>query len=296
MIDGDPDAGKSYFSHGLASCISTGHSPVGLPTVQIKQGSVCICAIEDNPGIIRYRLDQNGADCRNIHLVTAPLNVHTDIGPIKGFLDNHPDCRAIFLDPITEYVGDINLNSTSEVRHALGPLIQLAADRDFTLIGIGHLNKRQDLSSIYRTAGSGGFVQQARSVWRVFEDKDDPETRIFAPVKANYSIRPTGLKFRILDGRVTFFPDPWTGRLDDQHKTRSSKLRVEECADWLRDRLAAGAVLSTTVFEEAKEHHFNIDLCYRAKERLNLRATKAGYGGQWYWTLRDKGGDSKNGN
>jgi len=78
-------------------------------------------------------------------------------------------------------------------------------------------------------------------VWAVIIDKNDPdrERRIFCPVKSNYCINPTGLKFRIIDGAIEFDTEPWTGHIDDT--SNKSTTRVDEAADWLREKLQNGA-------------------------------------------------------
>jgi putative DNA primase/helicase len=297
VLSGDPGVSKSFLTIYMASVISRGACWPDCPDTPVLKGSVLLCSSEDEPGIIRRRLDVNKADpdrvliCSGVRVGEShrglDLNYHLEA--LERFLDDVPDTRLVALDPVTAYLGQTNANSNAEVRATLGPLADLAARRKVTIIGINHHNKRQDLSYMYRGLGSTGFVAQARSVWAVIEDKDDPETRILAPIKANYSIRPTGLKYRIIDGTVAFEKEPWTGRLDDQLWTQGNKKRVSECADWLRERLSKGPVLATTLFDEAKQAGFSRELCYRAKKgKLPIRANKEGFGGQWFWRLSDE--------
>ncbi len=296
VLSGDPGVSKSYLTIFMAAVVSRGNCWPDCPDTPVRKGSVLLCSSEDDAGIIRRRLDVNGADPANVLVCSGvhagekhggfDLSQHAEA--LEQFLDDMSDLRLIVLDPVTAYLGQTNANSNAEVRNVLSPLAELAARRQVTIIGVNHHNKRQDLSFMYRGLGSTGFVAQARSVWVVIEDKDDPETRILAPIKANYSIKPTGLKYRIIEGAVKFEPDPWTGRLDDQLRTQENKSRVDECAAWLRDRLRSGAVLSSTLFDEGRAKGFNRSLIFRAKrDRLNIRATKEGFGGQWFWRLAD---------
>lgn len=298
ILSGDPGATKSFLTIFMASIVSRGDCWPDCPNDSVQKGSVLLYSSEDDAGIIRTRLDAHGADpekvivCNGVHIgqdaKTFDLNHHLDA--LERFLDETPDMRLIVLDPVTGYLGKVNANGNAEIQSTLGPLADLATRRKVAIIGINHHNKREDLSFMYRGLGSMGFVAQARSVWAVVEDKDDPDTRIFAPVKANYSIKPSGLKYRIIDGAVVFEPEPWTGRLDDQLKqSTDSKSRVEACAEWLKDRLANGPTLSSTIFEEAPEDGFNRDLCYKAKKLLGIKATKSGFDTGWYWTLKDNG-------
>ena len=296
IIQGDGGVGKSRLSHSLAAKTSTGEALMGT-NLRPRKGSVRIFSIEDPKEFIVDNLQANGADLKSIHIVSEIFDIRDAASELDDWQSEHPDCRLWILDSLPSYLGDSNANSNSEVRAALTPLAELAAKWRVAILGINHLNKRADLAYIHRGLGSTAFTALARSVWAVILDKDDPDLRIFAPVKCNYSIKPTGLRYRIIDGVVAFESAPWTGRLDDEMKPRDNKLRVEQCADWLRDRLRSGAVLSTTVFTEASDMGFSRDLCYRAKERLSLHASKAGFDRGWFWHLGDDGNgeESKNG-
>lgn len=294
IISGDPGATKSYLTQYMAAHLTTGTPWPDCPDVPVKKGSVIFIADEDDPAkIIRPRLDAHGADVSRVYILDSVLD-----GGDKTFFDltqymealeyklsQIPDCRLLVLDPITAYLGKTNANSNAEVRAAITPLAALASKQNVTIIGINHHNKRQDLSYIHRGLGSTAFVAQARSVWAVVVDKDDSETRIFFPVKSNYCINPTGLKFRIIDGAIEFDTEPWTGHLDDTGK--KSTLRVDEATEWLKEKLQLGARLSATLFEEGKEDGFGKDLLYRAKKKLGIKANKDGFGGQWFWQLRE---------
>lgn len=63
--------------------------------------------------------------------------------------------------------------------------------------------------------------------------------------------------------------------------------RVDEASDWLIEKLQNGARLSSTLFEEGEEDGFGKDLLFRAKKKLGAKATKDGFGGQWFWELKE---------
>lgn len=297
ILSGDPGSGKTFLCCHMAAAVTRG-APWPDGTGTAPRGSVLIVSSEDPPGILRKRLDDHGADPQKVSILTGvrdgqqrkgfDLNQH--LQALERVLDAMPDLRLLILDPITAYMGKTNSNSNAEVRVTLDPVTELAARRKITIMGVNHHNKRQDLNYIYRGLGSMGFVGVARSSWAVVVDKEDPDVCILAPVKTNYSVKPTGLRYRLIDGVVTFEPGVWAGKLDDQvQQPRNSKLRIEECAAWLKDRLSSGAVLSASIFEEAKEQGFNKDLCFRAKERLGVQCKKAGFKAGWFWTLPGAG-------
>ncbi len=296
VICGDPGAGKSFLTMFMASTISTGQPWPDCPDTPVEQGCTILISDEDDPGkAIRPRLDANGADADKVLLLEGvqvgegirQFDVGLHLLSLKDTLQDTPDCRLIIIDPITQYLGNTNANSNAEVRSVIGPLAALAADHDVTIIGVNHLNKRQDLAFIYRGLGSTAFTAQARSVWGVVADKEDSEKEliIFCPIKSNYCVKPTGLRYRIIDNEVIFDASPWTGSLDKQQGGNTK--RIDEAADWLKERLANGAVLSSTIFEESKDLGFGKSLLYRAKDALEVKASKAGFeDGRWYWELK----------
>lgn len=278
----------------MAANITQGISWPDCPDVPVKKGSVVFISGEDHPSkIILPRLKAHGADVSKVYILDSVLDgddtTYFDLTQYLQELDymlsRIPDCRLLVLDPITAYLGKTNANCNADVRTAITPLAKLAVEQEVTIIGINHHNKRQDLSYMYRGLGSTAFVALARSVWAVVVDKDDSETRIFCPVKSNYCINPTGLKFRIIDGAIEFDTEPWTGHIDDTGS--KSTTRVDEASEWLREKLQNGARLSSTLFEEGEEDGFGKDLLFRAKKKLGFKATKDGFGGQWFWQLKE---------
>jgi archaellum biogenesis ATPase FlaH len=292
VLAGNPGSGKSYLSLYLASVVSTGRP---WPDCQEKtaSGSVLLIGDEDDPAkVLVPRLIQLKADLTKIEIVNGEqgdeyfdLTLHLKM--LHNKLTEMGNCRLVVIDPITAYLGQTNANSNAEVRAVLGPLANLAAVQEITVLGINHFNKKQGDSFIYRGLGSTGFVAQARSAWGVLIDKDDRETRIFCPIKSNYCIDPTGLTFKIIDGAIEFGADPWVGHIDDAGNNTTKK--IDEAVEWLRSCLKDGPVSSTTILEEGDKKGFARDLCYRAKEKLKIRPFKTGFGdeGQWYWRLPD---------
>lgn len=293
IIAGDPGSGKSFLSLFLAAQISKGKPFPDSPDVPVKKGTVILITDEDDPHkVVRPRLDAHGADVDRIFIVKGTkdgqfLSLAKHLSEFEDTLKENPNCRLLVLDPITSYIGSVNANSNAEVRSVLTPFAALAAKYSVCIIGINHFNKRQGDSFMYRGLGSTAFVAQARSAWGVLIDKDDRETRIFCPIKSNYCIEPTGLKFRIIDGAVQFEPEPWTGHIDDTGNKSTG--RIDEAAKWLQERLGNADISSTTIFEEGKQKGFSRGLLYRTKEKLGIKARKLGFDGNtsWFWRLSD---------
>jgi hypothetical protein len=66
--------------------------------------------------------------------------------------------------------------------------------------------------------------------------------------------------------------------------------KVDDAAAWLKEELSEGDRLSSLLFDEAKEAGFSRDTLFKAKNRLGVKAVKAGFGveGQWLWRLTNE--------
>jgi hypothetical protein len=59
---------------------------------------------------------------------------------LESYLKDHPETRLVIIDPAGAYIGpDVDDYKDSELRALLGPLAQLAARRNVTIILIKHL-------------------------------------------------------------------------------------------------------------------------------------------------------------
>ena len=76
------------------------------------------------------------------------------------------DVKAIFIDPISAYLGKADSHKVADVRGALVPIQALAAKYGIAVILVSHLNKSTSgQGAMERVAGSGAFVAVARSGW-----------------------------------------------------------------------------------------------------------------------------------
>ena len=99
--------------------------------------------------------------------------------------------KLITVDPVQAYMpAHVNSWKGQDVRLALEPLRQLAADRELAVVLIQHLNRRADGDPLARIADSQGVPQLARSVMIWGPDPSDPEgdhgsAKVLTRVKGN---------------------------------------------------------------------------------------------------------------
>ena len=164
------------------------------------------------------------------------------------------------------------------------------------VLGLSHFNKKVDAGMINRTIGSRAWSAVPRISWGIrteqVEDeegnKSDTENRFLLNIKCNIGVKPRGLKFSIgEDGRVICDGERVNMTMDDTGETK--KLPVNEAMDWLVEYLGNKAMTSTIIFEEGGKLGFCRATLFRAKDQLNIKATKQGFGkdGIWFWEFRN---------
>ena len=299
LLVGDPGVGKSYLTLCIASIISNGWQwPIEQTTS--PKGHVVILTCEDDiADTIKPRLEYLGADCSKI-IVMEGVKVNNDgeewltsfeiikhMGTLEQTMKQYPDTKLIIFDPITAYLGaKIDSHRNSEVRAALNPLTIFAHKYKVAILGINHLSKKSDLDAIYRTLGSIGFVGAPRAVWGVAFDKHDDRNsrRLMTPIKANLSVAPNTVAFRIEDGVIMFEGEAveMTGNEafgSDQGEKGDRASAREFLQDMLFDQDKAASVL----IGQATKSKISKRTLDRAKRELDIKSYRLG--DVWYWSL-----------
>jgi len=97
-----------------------------------------------------------------------------------------PDLKMVILDPLNAFLGsDTDSHKGASVRGALTPFLELANRYRFAIVGVMHLNKKEDSKMIHRILGSTAFAAACRAAWLLAKDESDKTRRIFIPIKNN---------------------------------------------------------------------------------------------------------------
>ena len=305
MIAGDPGLGKSFLTCDFAARVSTGQTwPDGSGKAPI--GSMIMLNCEDElEDTIRPRLDAADADSSRIVSIdaiesTSPdgrtermLDLSRDVEHLESIAKELGDCRLIVIDPISAYLGKTDSHKNADVRSVLAPLSQLAIKLKCAIVAITHLRKGEG-AAIYRTMGSLAFVAAARAAWAVCKDPDDPDGRLFMPVKNNIAADSSGLRFRIDNvGRlgqpaVSWSADPVTGLVDDLmngDRKDGAVSKLQEAENWIFEYLGDEEKPSKDLLDDAKEFGISSVTLRRAFRRMGGKPKKTGMEGGWVWKL-----------
>ncbi len=211
--------------------------------------------------------------------------------------DDVREVDAFFVSPLISLMGkDRSMNSEQDAREFL-QLWQHGGQR--TVIGTGHLSKKNDLAAVQRILGASGIVNFCRSTWLIQRDADDKNVRLFQRLKANLTPDDTsGLKFEIdwvgpwdqsIRANVTGTTE--TGA-DEVMQATVNGLGKQSAPAWLVEYLEEhGGIAQVSVImqEGAKAGHKEKSL-QNAQNRSNGRITSVREGGvagkgQWWWKL-----------
>lgn len=313
-IAGEPGLGKSQLTTYLAAKVATGGAwPEG--EGRAPKGSVIMVSCEDDPAdTIAPRLLAVGADMGRVHELQAmrhqgtdrTFNLAEDLAPLEDLIAELGDVRLVIIDPISAYLGGTDSHKNADVRALLGPLSDLAQRHAVAILGVTHLNKGTG-NAMQRFTGSGAFVAAARAAYIVAKDGDDPDRRLFLPVKNNLGEDKTGFAYTIQSAtvaggiatsKIVFAP----GLVDaDANAVLAAQnggggddgaaSALDEAVDFLRTELADEPQPATAVKRSAGQAGIKDRTLRRAREALNVKPVKEGK--RWVWALAQDGQDDQ---
>lgn len=292
LIDGDPGAGKSYLSLAVASAVSTGES---LPFDQKKKSpsGVLLMSCEDGYGdTVRPHLDQLGADVMRIAIPNPGRGLATTMLNASFIEDAVKIQRPalVIVDPVIAFAGRKNTDKANDVRELLSPLMGIAEKYALACLVIRHFTKQADTKAMYRGSGSIDFMAACRSAFIIVESEDEPNMRVLAQVKNSLGPKSASVSFYIDESGFR-----WGKQVDSDAETllaanknggrARERVQLDSAQKFLTDLLSNGPVASNSVRDKADKAGMAWRTVWRAKEALNVKASKERGTGEWFWRL-----------
>ncbi|MFC1933274.1 AAA family ATPase [Chloroflexota bacterium] len=294
LLEGDPGIGKSWVSLAIATAISLGN---GLPGIEATEPQpVLLASAEDGRGdTIRPRLDNMGANVKNIHAIKETLDFgNGGLVILEGYID-HVRPALVIIDPLVAYIGaGVDIHRANETRAVMAKLSGMAERHGCAILAVRHLTKGGTLKPIYRGLGSIDFAAACRSVLMAGCDPSNEQKRGIVQIKSNLAPKGQAIGFELRDGG--FY---WTGESDltaarimAVEDTGEGKSARDEAADFLRDELRDGPVEAAQVWRDAREAGLSEITVKRAKAILGIITRRQGEtgkrgGGKFTWELPD---------
>ena len=305
ILAGAGGCGKTNLSLALIATITTaGTFPDGSKCK--SAGKVLIYSTEDDPAdTLKPRLIANGADVSKVSIISGRTNEKGELEPfdpsrdfpkIEEYIKANPDVKLLMIDPIISAVSG-DMNKANDVRKSLQPLVDLANEYKFAVLGITHFSKGSSGSGpADRIIGSQAFTALARMAW-VASKREEEGDCILVRAKSNNSILEGGVKYQIesetvLDSIETT-KTVWLGTiegtarelLNEAENTEGSNGSTLDLAkEFLIDLLGSVEKMAASeVQDEAKNAGYSVASIRRAKDNLNIKPFKDG--SAWYWKL-----------
>jgi Bifunctional DNA primase/polymerase, N-terminal/AAA domain/Primase C terminal 1 (PriCT-1) len=286
-FSGDPGIGKSTAASMIAATISRGQA-LPFDTEPEAPLRTLIISAEDTPtDILKPRLRKMNADMSLVFIPDmkrnfTPSQIDQKLLE-KMFEDSNP--ALCIIDPIIAYTQGRNTNKASEVREFLGPLASLAEKYKTAIIMIRHLNKNSANSALYRGQGSIDFAAVCRSAFVFAKDNDNPDRRFMSHAKSSLSMLQPTLEFFINEDGIFQWGIETTESADEILTPGKKPEKINEAVKFLQNILANGPMPSNEIKDKAAKADVSWRTIWRAKDFLQIKASKERETGAWFWRL-----------
>ena len=304
LIAGIQGMGKSLVTANLASHITTGKPWPG--NVPCPQGDVILLQAEDSTAhTVRPRFDAAGVDAGRVMIVEGipgtnkrtrdmllPFEITNNIDRLIHLVENTKNPKAVIIDPIGSYIGNIDIHRENQVRIVMYSLKQQIAEKyKIAVIVVVHLRKGGlEDSALSRILGSVAFTGAARAVWGVAHCEEDPNRRLFMPMKHNLTAGATpGLEFFISTAPNGEGVIKW-GKAIEETADKSmvdhgmkAHAKLQKAISIIQESLADGPASVEEIKEKIGQEEISWRTVQLAKSKLKVKSQKQK--SQWVWML-----------
>lgn len=310
ILGGAPGCGKTTIALSLAATMTrAGLWPDGSRCAEA--GDVMIWSGEDAATVTAARLRAAGADMTRVHFIDGiaggdgeAFDPGRDMALLEATAERLAAPRLLVLDPIVSAVAG-DSHKGAEVRRALQPVVDMAQRLGCAVLGITHFSKgTSGRDPVERVTGSIAFAALARLVLVAAKVKAEPgdegePRRVMLRAKSNISADDGGFAYAL--ERVEVAPEvegqrvQWLEALDGTARELLAEAEADpagddeggaqDCADWLREFLAAGPVSAREVKRCGDEAGHAWRTVQRAMRRAGVDSRRGGFGKPADWFL-----------
>lgn len=311
MLAGESAIGKSQISISLAAAITTGGDWPDGDSAPV--GSVIFLTAEDAiDDTVLPRLTAAGANHSRVHYLTCvrtedgqrrSFNIQNNMELIAAKVRELGDVAMLVIDPITAYLGtDIDSHRTTDVRAALLPLEQFAAELNVAVLAITHPPKAPSLRALNFISGSGAFTHAPRLTFIAIEDPECPGRNLLLAAKNTLGRKADGLGYNIvsafvgpdesiLTSRVEWDDRPVYMSADEVLYAHAEKAKAKakgEAEDFLRTTMKPGqSYPAADIFKQAAAAGIAERTLRRAHKDLGIKKSKKEFRGPMWWQRDD---------
>lgn len=198
LIQADPGTGKTAFACAVAAAVSTAGSVCGLP-VEIP-GDVLMLSVEDDPGVLRGRIEANGGDLGRIHFLSGASQLRLDSPEIETAIQMFR-AKLLVFDPLQAFLGSkVDMFRANETRPVLDRLFGMCARNNCACAIIAHMGKSAlGKSPVNQSLGSVDIPAAMRSVIQIVRNPNQDGECIAVHIKSSNAAMGKSLAFVIGD-------------------------------------------------------------------------------------------------
>jgi putative DNA primase/helicase len=301
IFSGPPDCGKTTVLIDVIARYSTGRDYADGSPNTTEPGKVLMLIAEDDPAdTIKPRLIAAEADVERVSYLKAveikqnakkverALALDQDLALLEAAIVQEPSIGLITIDPISSYLGKVDLNKEQELRRVLVPLKDLAERTGATIIGLGHFNKRADVSALGRVGGAVAMTGVPRAVWAFGKSPTEDDIFLMQRAKLNVGARKNGLRYRLGVKELATGSTPFVDWAGDETRSADEILELErnpegkrqdKAARFLASFLASGSRSSTDVLEAGSQQGISGTLCSKPRRNSVFQPNVSAAGG-----------------
>jgi putative DNA primase/helicase len=263
--------------------------------------------------VVKPRLEDAGADLERILVVDRvefsrpsfnpgeadagrrDFSLEQDLPALTELLEEHPETRLVVIDPISAGAAGFEPSPLVPSGPTLDLLAATAAVHRVAIVAVTRLPRGPGARAFDRWLASAELPTAAGALWLVAKDRDDPDRRLLLPAKMNLCSPPTGLAFRIKQGRLEWERRAVRMTAAEMIASESERLggdwtERQVAAQWLREILADGPLAARDVKQQAWECGFSSGTVRRAMKLAGIKPVKSGFekGAKWMWMVSDE--------
>lgn len=292
LLQGDPGGGKSTMMMNLIAELSKGGATPDGKALGRPQRVIYQCSEDGIKDTIKLRLEECGADCRNIGFINEEVHdgITLDDERIReAIIEFKP--QLVVIDPVQSYIGnEADLQVAVKARKLMRRLSLWASTYDCAIVLIGHLSKKENTKDLYRSLGSIAVVGAVRSVLQVDRNEEDKCIRTVKHIKCNLAPEGEDMMFEIrpLTGFRWLATSPVSSDEQDcEAEPMLPKNKHELAAILLKKLLAGGPVESTEVKRQLSQYRIGDKTINEAKKDMGIKSYRKMR--IWYWELPAEG-------
>jgi archaellum biogenesis ATPase FlaH len=317
LFSGPAGVGKTLVLLDVIARFTTGKDWPDGAINAVEKGKVLLLNAEDHvKQSLHPRLIAAGFSHGSVHILDGTvlakdakkkkrsIALDNDLELIESFLRENLQVGLLVIDPISNYIGEKNMNNSQAVRSVLTPVRDLAERLGITILCNSHFNKtkRGDTTALGKIGGASALHEIPRAVWEFSRDEDDKKLFHFVCAKGNETGSKKGLAYRIGGKTVTHnsvtcedigfivWGDEEELDADEIFSTPSggddgdieSPTKTEQCKAWLLSYVTSD-MPSDDVQAVAKSRGYSWRTTNQAKKLCgdSIKAEKRG--DVWYW-------------